>query len=81
MSNVIQLNFSARQACLINRALKERAKNLGASDKQRRHALVAVSLPALADGRSVGCAVALGNSKMRPRHLVAVATPFGGDAA
>lgn len=80
MSNVIQLNFSARQACLINKALKERAKNTGTSDKQRRHALVAVGLRALAEGRSTATAIALGNSDMRPRRLAAV-SGFGPEAA
>lgn len=72
MSNVIHLNFSPRQGCLINKALKERARNIGATEKQRRHALVTVALPALSEGRSTGTAIALGNSDMRPRRALAV---------
>lgn len=79
-SNVIQLGCSARQACVISKAIKERAKNIGATDTQRRRALVLVGLPALREGRSTATAIALSNSEMRPRRVAAV-EPTGPAAA
>lgn len=81
MSNVIHLDFSPRQACLINKALKERAKHYGASDDQRRHALVSVGIRALREGRSTATAIALGNSDMRPRRALAAVGDHGPEAA
>jgi hypothetical protein len=73
-SNVIHLGCSARQACVISKAIKERAKNVGATDSQRRRALVLIGIPALREGRSTATAVALSNSEFRPRRLAVANT-------
>lgn len=80
MSNVIQLKAHPRQLNAVRAAVNERAKATGASDAERRHAL-GVAFGAMAEGRSTGCAVALGNSDLRPRRFQIAFAPTGPEAA
>lgn len=79
--NVITLPGNARALSAVRGAINERAKNIGASDEQRRHA-IGVAFAAMREGRSSALAISLGNSDLRPRQLsVSCMRPFDGDAA